>query len=298
MYVLALRWYLPRSAPRYAEERAAVADRSQLLLESVQGRPTVHAYRLEDEHLAAIGVASARARDIRSACSRCSPASSGGSTGPSCIGLAAILVAGFLLVRAGDVTVGQTAAAAVLFHRLFNPIGMLLYTFDELQAAGASLARLVGVGVAGDRRSAGHGGPGRRRPGARRRSVSRTTARSGAARRRAADRTGGAGGPGRVHRRGEDHGRARSPPACCGPTTGGRWSAGCRWRDAAAQPGRDHQPGDARLRRPARRGPAPGPAGRHRRGADRGAVHGATRWTGSPPCRTACPRWSARADTP
>jgi ATP-binding cassette subfamily C protein len=33
----------------------------------------------------------------------------------------------------------------VLFHRLFNPVSMLLYTFDELQAGGAGLARLVGV---------------------------------------------------------------------------------------------------------------------------------------------------------
>ncbi|GAA3422140.1 ABC transporter ATP-binding protein [Streptosporangium vulgare] len=33
----------------------------------------------------------------------------------------------------------------MLFHRLFNPIGMLLFVFDEVQAAGASLARLVGV---------------------------------------------------------------------------------------------------------------------------------------------------------
>src|SRR5690606_41919279 len=61
------------------------------------------------------------------------------------LGLAAILTAGFLLVRSGAVTVGETAAAAVLFHRLFNPVTMLLFTFDEMQAAGASLARLVGI---------------------------------------------------------------------------------------------------------------------------------------------------------
>ena len=63
------------------------------------------------------------------------------------VGLTLILTAGFALVRAGTVTVGETAAAAVLFHRLFNPVSMILYTFDEIQAAGASLARLVGVGT-------------------------------------------------------------------------------------------------------------------------------------------------------
>jgi ATP-binding cassette subfamily C protein len=35
----------------------------------------------------------------------------------------------------------------VLFHRLFNPVSTILFTFDEIQAAGASLARLVGVGT-------------------------------------------------------------------------------------------------------------------------------------------------------
>jgi ATP-binding cassette subfamily C protein len=55
------------------------------------------------------------------------------------------LVVGFLLVRSGDVTVGQVTAAALMFHRLFNPIGELMYNFDEIQSASASLARLVGV---------------------------------------------------------------------------------------------------------------------------------------------------------
>ncbi|MEV8516487.1 ABC transporter ATP-binding protein [Dactylosporangium sp. NPDC051484] len=145
LYVLALRWYLPRSAPVYARERVAVAERSQLLLESVQGRRTVHAYRLEAPHLAGIDTASARARDLSVSVFTLFTRFVGRVNRAEFVGLTAIVVTGFLLVRAGQVTVGGTAAAAVLFHRLFNPIGMLLYTFDELQAAGASLARLVGV---------------------------------------------------------------------------------------------------------------------------------------------------------
>src|SRR6185369_1787713 len=64
LYAVALRWYLPRSAPGYARERTAVAERAQLLVESMQGRRTVHAYRLEGRHLGAIDAASARARDL------------------------------------------------------------------------------------------------------------------------------------------------------------------------------------------------------------------------------------------
>jgi len=145
MYVLALRWYLPRAAPRYAEERIAVADRSQLLVESLQGLRTVHAYRLEGPHLAAVGAASGRARDVSVGVFTLFTRFVGRVNRAEFAGLSAILVVGFLLVRSGAITVGQTAAAAVLFHRLFNPIGMLLFTFDDLQAAAASLARLVGV---------------------------------------------------------------------------------------------------------------------------------------------------------
>jgi ATP-binding cassette subfamily C protein len=145
LYAMALRWYLPRSAPAYARERVAVADRSQLLLESVQGLRTVHAYRLEPPHLDGIDAASVRARDISVSVFGLFTRFFGRINRAEFVGLTAIVVTGFLLVRVGTVTVGGTAAAAVLFHRLFNPVSMLLLTFDELQAAGAGLARLVGV---------------------------------------------------------------------------------------------------------------------------------------------------------
>jgi ATP-binding cassette subfamily C protein len=145
LYALALRWYLPRAAPQYARERRAVADSSQLLVENMQGVRTVHAYRLEQTRLHDIGIASGRARDISVSVFTLFTRFVGRVNRAEFVGLAAILVAGFLLVRGGSVTVGESAAAAVLFHRLFNPIAMLLFTFDEVQAAGASLARLVGV---------------------------------------------------------------------------------------------------------------------------------------------------------
>lgn len=145
LYVLALRWYLPRSAPGYAVERAAVGERSQLLLESVQGLRTVHAYRLERPHLHGIDGASARARDVSVSVFSLFTRFVGRINRAEFAGLTVIVVTGYWLVQQGAVTVGGTAAAAVLFHRLFNPVSMLLYTFDELQAGGAGLARLVGV---------------------------------------------------------------------------------------------------------------------------------------------------------
>jgi ATP-binding cassette subfamily C protein len=37
------------------------------------------------------------------------------------------------------------SAAPLLFHRLFTPLGAIMFTFDEAQKSGASLTRLVGV---------------------------------------------------------------------------------------------------------------------------------------------------------
>ena len=147
LYALALRWYLPRSAPVYARERTAVAARSQLLMESLQGVHTVHAYRLERHHLHQIETASAHARDLSVGVFTLFTRFVGRINRAELAGLTVILTAGFALVRADAVTVGETAAAAILFHRLFNPVSMILYTFDEIQAAGAGLARLVGVGT-------------------------------------------------------------------------------------------------------------------------------------------------------
>lgn len=145
MYVLALRWYLPRSAPIYAAERVAMGERSQALISSMQGARTVRAYGLENEHLDRIDRSSGKARDLAVGVFGLFTRFAGRGNRAEYVGLATILAAGFFLVKADMVTVGETTAAALLFHRLFNPIGMLMYSFDEVQSAGASLARLVGV---------------------------------------------------------------------------------------------------------------------------------------------------------
>jgi ATP-binding cassette, subfamily C, bacterial len=144
-YLLALRWYLPRSAPRYAEERRVIAERSQVLMESMLGAPTVHAYHVHTAHQEGIEDASARVRDISIGVFTFFTRFVGRINRAEFIGLSVILVAGYWLVQHGSITVGQTTAAALLFHRLFGPISMLLFTVDEAQDAGASLARLVGL---------------------------------------------------------------------------------------------------------------------------------------------------------
>jgi ATP-binding cassette subfamily C protein len=144
-YVLAVRWYLPRSGPFYARERVAIGDRAQAMVSSLQAATTVRAYRLEAAHTAAINDRSRAAMDLSIGVFRLFTRLVARMNRAEFVGLAAILTAGFLLVRADLVTVGATTAAALYFHRLFNPVGALIMEFDEVQAAGASLARLVGV---------------------------------------------------------------------------------------------------------------------------------------------------------
>lgn len=145
MYALALRFYLPRSGPMYAAERVAMGERTQALVASIDAAATIRAYRYEQPRLRLIDTASASARDIAITVFRLFTRFAARGNRAEYVGLASVLAVGFALVSRDIVTVGQTTAAALLFHRLFNPIGMLLWTFSDIQSAGASLARLVGV---------------------------------------------------------------------------------------------------------------------------------------------------------
>jgi ATP-binding cassette subfamily C protein len=149
VHVFAVRRYL-RGAPRlYAGERAAMAHRAQHLLDSLRGIETVRAFDLSGRHLVRIRAASwavvrwtMHARAVQNAFS-------GRINAAELAGMTALLVVGFFVVRDGGGTIGGTTAAMLLFLRLFNPIGQLLFVIDDMQSALASLARITGVVGAG-----------------------------------------------------------------------------------------------------------------------------------------------------
>ncbi|MFG1910640.1 ABC transporter ATP-binding protein [Kribbella sp. NPDC048928] len=145
MYYLALRWYLRRSAPYYEQERVAMGERSEAIIASLRGSQTVRAYRLEDRQLAKIEETSGTARDISINVFRLFSFFSARINHAEFTGLTAILVTGFFLVRADAVSVGAVTAAALYFHRLFNPVNVVLMEFDQIQTAAAGLSRLAGV---------------------------------------------------------------------------------------------------------------------------------------------------------
>ncbi|WP_208302055.1 ABC transporter ATP-binding protein [Dermatophilus congolensis] len=154
MYVLAVRWYLPRAAPRYRELRRLEAEYLNDVVGTVEAVHTLRSYGLEKQRRHQLTNSAAAVRrqaiDSFSVFTRFVARENRAEF----IGLAALILMGWLLLRADHVTVGDVAAATLLFHRLFTPIGAVLAVADDIQKAGAALVRLVGV-----MRLAGHAEP-------------------------------------------------------------------------------------------------------------------------------------------
>ncbi|WP_406675205.1 ABC transporter transmembrane domain-containing protein [Nonomuraea sp. N2-4H] len=282
-YALALRWYLPRSAPLYRRQREAQADRAQALISGLNGIGTVRAYRLEPLFRERVARESWRVRNLGIQVFRLFGRFVGRENRAEFIGLTLIIVAGYVLLETGQITLGEASVAPLLFHRLFNPLGSIMFTFDEAQKSGASLARLVGVlSEATQERLAGapdiapagpgpqavtvegltFGYPGSDRPVLRDVNLTIPAGRSlalvgatGAGKTTLAALIAGIGTPqaGGAHRLDLD----------LRPGRGGR-----------AGTGEHPHTGDARVLRHARRRPAAGRAGGERRRADGRAAHG------------------------
>ncbi|MEV0777122.1 ABC transporter ATP-binding protein [Streptomyces sp. NPDC050433] len=144
-YALALRWYLPRSAPLYRKQRVAQADRAQALISGLNGIDTVRAYRLEESVRETVTRESWRVRNLGIEVFRFFGRFVGRENRAEFIGLVLILVVGYALLEADAASLGEVSAAPLMFHRLFTPLGAIMFTFDEGQKSGASLTRLVGV---------------------------------------------------------------------------------------------------------------------------------------------------------
>lgn len=143
--VLTTRVFLRRSRPLYARLRVEEAERGRALVEAVAGADTVRAYGTADEHLDAIATASEIAVRTQREAGKARNIFSAGLNGAEFVGLAAVLAVGFIRVATAGLSVGAVTAGALYFHRLFNPIGELLGSMDDLQRALSGLQRLTGV---------------------------------------------------------------------------------------------------------------------------------------------------------
>jgi ATP-binding cassette, subfamily C, bacterial len=145
IYALSLWRYLPRAGPRYAEERRAAAERGRVMLESLHGWSTVYAYDMAELQTRRLDRASEQALTSGLRAARLYVWFSKAMNAAEAVGLCLVLLAGYWLVDGSVVTVGEVTAAALLFHRLFAPLGTLLLSFDDVQRAGAALTRIIGV---------------------------------------------------------------------------------------------------------------------------------------------------------
>lgn len=145
MYYLTIAWYLPRGEPMYRAERAAFGRRAGRLLSSLTGRDTLRAYRKQQVELERIHSASTEARDLSIGVFRFLTSAMSRNNRAEAVVLSCIIIAGFALVWFDETTAGAVTTAALVYHRLFNPIGAIVGLFDEMLSAGASLTRMVGV---------------------------------------------------------------------------------------------------------------------------------------------------------
>ncbi|OHV29653.1 multidrug ABC transporter permease [Pseudofrankia sp. EUN1h] len=140
-----VRWYARTAPAVYATQRIAAGAQQQQLLETVGGAATVRAFHLGPRQLGRVEERSAAAVRWTLSGTALLTRFFGRLNLAEFVGLAAVLATGFLLVRHDAVSIGTATAAALYFHNLFNPINAALSLVDDAQAAGASLARLVGV---------------------------------------------------------------------------------------------------------------------------------------------------------
>ncbi|MFE5852195.1 ABC transporter ATP-binding protein [Streptomyces sp. NPDC056500] len=141
----ATRRFLARSHHVYGDIRQLESTRGQTVIEAVRGAETIRAYRAQHTHLTELAERSERAVERQRDGVRLRNSFYGWLNTAEFIGLAAVLATGYVLLGQGAITLGTATAAALYFHRLFDPIGVLLTSLDDIQRATVGLARLVGV---------------------------------------------------------------------------------------------------------------------------------------------------------
>lgn len=145
LYYLAARQYLARAPQRYAQERAAMAERARRVLEAIRGRATVRAFSMEQRMHVEIENSSwqvvrraVRARSTMLVLNSWMYAIEFAM-------LTATLLIGYHLVTTDALTVGAVTGAVLMIIRLRGPMNTFMRVLDVVQSGYASLARMVGV---------------------------------------------------------------------------------------------------------------------------------------------------------
>ncbi|WP_044443987.1 ABC transporter ATP-binding protein [Agreia bicolorata] len=144
-YVFGTRAFLRRSRVVFREVRMREAVRSQAVIDAVEGRETLTALNEQDHALARVQARAEDSIEMQIEGVRLRNRLFRWINGGEAAGLAALLAAGFVLHANDAISVGMVTTAALVFHRLFGPIGQLIFGLDDIQRAAIGLARLVGI---------------------------------------------------------------------------------------------------------------------------------------------------------
>jgi ABC-type multidrug transport system fused ATPase/permease subunit len=139
------RWYLSRAHEGYLRQAATYSRLTEGLAETVEGARTVEALRLTARRMdrAETDIATSYAAERHTLFLR-------NIFFPLCdtsyaLPVAAEIIVGGLFYLHGMVSLAAVTAAALYTSQLLGPVDQLMMWMNELQTAGASLARLLGV---------------------------------------------------------------------------------------------------------------------------------------------------------
>jgi len=148
----ATRWYLRRARAGYLAAMAAHAQLNGTMSETLDGARTVAALRLGplrrrqvESDLAEIYRTERYTLRLRSLWF---PYVEFGQVLP----IAIVLAWGGLLIRTGHAGVGEVTTVALYVAQLTTPLDLIVQQMDRLQLGGASLARIIGIGLVPDDR--------------------------------------------------------------------------------------------------------------------------------------------------
>jgi ABC-type multidrug transport system fused ATPase/permease subunit len=139
------RWYLRRARDAYLTEGAATSRLADELAATTDGARTVEAFALHARRIAAGDAALAETRRTRLLTLRLRSVFFPLAETSYAIPAVLVLILGGLLHIDGQVSVGTVAAAVLYLRQLVSPLDTILIFLDQLQAGGASFARVEGI---------------------------------------------------------------------------------------------------------------------------------------------------------
>ncbi|MFD4540515.1 ABC transporter ATP-binding protein [Streptomyces bauhiniae] len=145
---LAVRWYLRRARDAYLAEGAATSAVAEIVAATAAGARTVEAFRLEKARTAASREALEQSRRSRYRTLGLRTVFFPSVEISYTIPVAGVLLVGGWLHGRGLIGLGAVVAGALYMRQFTDPLDMVLMRLEQLQASGASFARVEGVAEA------------------------------------------------------------------------------------------------------------------------------------------------------